>query len=251
MTDNLQFSQLFQFRRIRFQNRHYTDNRQGVDRHYLAMLLEGSARIVTQDTVLDIAVGDCFYIPKGLSYRSYWEGEEAVMWDSFGFSGWPDREARQYPLQKVQLTDRGRVLWTALSADETVDAVSVGRLYSLLGELLPGMATRPQSPADAVYRLAVRQLREDPACSVEQLAKQCNVSVSGLYALFSRQFHTTPNTLRQQILVEKAVDLLTGTDRKVEDISRSLGFSSSSYFRKVIAAHTGKTPTKIRREAAI
>ena len=59
----------------------------------------------------------------------------------------------------------------------------------------------------------------------------------------------TPHALRQKILVEKAVELLTTTDIPIEEVSDRLGFSSSSYFRKILFAQTGKTPSAIRKEA--
>ena len=61
--------------------------------------------------------------------------------------------------------------------------------------------------------------------------------------------HTTPNTQRQIILCERAVELLTTTDRPIEEISTALGFSSSAYFRKVMREHTGMTPREIRKNA--
>ena len=37
------------------------------------------------------------------------------------------------------------------------------------------------------------------------------------------------------------------TDKKIEEISSMLNFSSSSYFRKILKQHTGKTPREIRK----
>ena len=72
---------------------------------------------------------------------------------------------------------------------------------------------------------------------------------TALYTAFRRVRNTTPNTQRQIILCERAVELLTTTDRPIEEISTQLGFSSSAYFRKIIRAHTGLTPRMIRQNA--
>ena len=47
-----------------------------------------------------------------------------------------------------------------------------------------------------------------------------------------------------------AGNLLTTTDASVQEISDRLGFSSGSYFRKVLRSYTGKTPGQIRKHAA-
>ena len=68
-----------------------------------------------------------------------------------------------------------------------------------------------------------------------------------LYTAFKRH-GSTPNQTRQELLVRKAKQLLTTTDSSVQEISDQLGFSSTSYFRKILHRQTGKTPTQIRRE---
>ena len=55
--------------------------------------------------------------------------------------------------------------------------------------------------------------------------------------------------MKQEILCEKAVQLLTTTDLSVEEISNRLLFSSSSYFRKIFKKYTGKTPRQIRKDS--
>ncbi|MBE6762725.1 MAG: AraC family transcriptional regulator, partial [Ruminococcaceae bacterium] len=59
----------------------------------------------------------------------------------------------------------------------------------------------------------------------------------------------TPNQFRNEILCEKAISLLTTTNKSVQEISDTLNFSSTSYFRKILKAHTGKTPLEIRKKS--
>lgn len=83
---------------------------------------------------------------------------------------------------------------------------------------------------------------------MEQVASYCGVSQTALYNAFRQQLGITPNGMRQGILCEAARELLVTTGLSVEEISSRLGFSSSSYFRKVLFQHTGKTPLAIRKE---
>ena len=75
------------------------------------------------------------------------------------------------------------------------------------------------------------------------------MSESGLYAFMREHGHTTPIGLKNRLLVEKAVELLSSTDLSVEEISARLGFCSSAYFRKIVKEQTGKTPTQLRKDA--
>lgn len=87
------------------------------------------------------------------------------------------------------------------------------------------------------------------AYTVGDMAAHCGVSESGLYAAFQKHLGKTPMEVRHEILAEKAAELLSSTDLSVEEISDRLGFSSSSYFRKVLKKQTGQSPRAIRKHA--
>lgn len=80
-----------------------------------------------------------------------------------------------------------------------------------------------------------------------ELARHLGMSESGVYAFF-RSFATTPIEVKNSVLAERAVALLSSTDLSVEEICGRLELSSSAYFRKVIRDFVGKSPTEIRRE---
>jgi AraC-like DNA-binding protein len=67
--------------------------------------------------------------------------------------------------------------------------------------------------------------------------------------LIKKELGKTPNRVRQEAKCQQAVRLLTCTDLPVEEISTRLGFSSSSYMRKLLRLTTGKTPLQIRKAA--
>ena len=54
---------------------------------------------------------------------------------------------------------------------------------------------------------------------------------------------------KNQIKVNRAVNMLKYTSASVEEISTELGFANAAYFRKIFKSHTGKTPLKIRKES--
>ena len=248
MTD-AQFYKSFRFRLFSFNRYHATDNSQGSPQHYFAKLIRGTAKICTDTETLHLKAGDIFYIPRGLPYHSYWylddEGENAFY--SFGFDYLPSDE-KAYRLQIVPCSDEARAMLDAIEQELTVSPSSIGRLYSFLGAVDHRMMAQTAIRSKTVDR-ALRFMRANDRYAVADVAAHCGVSESGLYAAFKKHLGKTPIEMRHRILTDRAVELLSSTDLSVEDISDRLGFSSSSYLRKVLKAEIGQSPREIRKRA--
>lgn len=237
----------FLFREISFDTYHYTDNRAGVDCHYLACMKKGRCRIVSEGTSVDIETGDIFYIPKGCRYESFWHGESEIRFDSYGFTMFPLPDGKSFPVQVIPCGAEEQALARRLSEDKSVSCQSLSVFFGLLHRLLPHMAVNAPTKDIHICAQAEAFLAENPTASNAKAAQFCMVSESTLYAAFRNARHTTPNEVRQKLCVERAVSLLTTTDLSIEHISSSLGFSSTSYFRKILKKHLGLTPRQIRR----
>ena len=245
------FSNIFSFRHFLYEKYHYTDNSAGAPFHYFAYMEKGRCKIVSERGTREFAAGDVFYIPMGLKYQSYWYGDPGISFRSYAFTLFPDGEQKHFCLQKVECEDEAREIFRTLPVEETADCFLLGRFYTAVGSVLPGMRSGSFDRAKSVYKDALAYLSHNPGCTVPELAKACNVSPSLLYAVFQKVAGKTPNGARQEILVDRAVQLLITTDRQVQEISDALGFSSPSYFRKILREHTGKTPGQIRRELSV
>lgn len=245
--NNAVFSKGFYFTEYRYERYHYTDARDGASRHFIGMLESGRCRIVSDGLTIEAGPGQPFYIPKGLAYQSYWFSEGTVRLRSCGFDFFPERERFAFRLQVLPEALAEEVRRVPLVG--TPDSAALGQLFRLLGLAIPEMAREDPERAGCLYERAVEYMRGNPESSAAQVARHCGVSESALYASFKRH-STTPNQTRQAILVEEAKHLLTTTDASVQEISDRLGFSSGSYFRKVVRGITGKTPTQIRKNAA-
>lgn len=247
--NDIVFSESFRFRRFSYDRYHYTDNGRGAPSHYVAYMEKGRCKIVSERGTREFAEGDLFYIPMGLKYHSYWYGEPEISFLSYGFCSFPDAEVRHFCLQKIPCSPETSDLFRALPLEQGVDCEVLGRFYTALALVLPLMRTGSFDTAKTVYRDAVAYLSLHPQCTVPQMAKACNVSPSMLYAVFKKVAGKSPNALRQEMLIDQAVRLLVTTDRQVQEISDTLGFSSTSYFRKILKEQTGKTPSEIRKAA--
>ena len=246
--NNTLFSSSFRFLELRMEKYHHTDNRKGAPHHYIGFMRSGHARIVSEKRTIEIQEGQPFYIPKDLPYQSYWYGEDLIRFDSYGFDLLPVLENRSYQLQLLPQNPEILALIDQLAADKRVCCRSLGIFFTLLSKLLPDMETDITDRSRQLLEAAEAYFYQHPDAQVADVAKHCGISESGLYAAFSRSANTTPNELRQRILADKATDLLTSTDIPIEEISSRLNFSSTSYFRKVLKKHTGKTPSEIRNQ---
>lgn len=252
MTD-AQFYKSFYFNLYQYRHYYSTDHLKhtGSPQHYLARLIQGTAKIRTASETLHLKAGDVFYIPRGLKYRSHWypDDDAPVRLYSFGFNYFPSLEHHFYKLQKIECTAEERIYLSELESDITVSPLSIGRLYRLLGEAVSHMQLESAKSDEVTIGKALEFMRQNDHYTVGDVARHCGISESALFVKFRRHLDQTPIEASHRILADKAEELLSTTDLTVEEISSRLGFSSSSYFRKIFRAQTGKTPIEFRKQA--
>ena len=249
--EQISFYNSFQFHIHRLTSDRHTDNSSGIPVHYLARLVCGSARIISlSGEELELFAGDVFYLPMGLRYHSYWTcGENgSVVWESYGFTTLPNANDTRYVMQKIDTPEEDAKILDALAKDIVVSPTSVGLLYLFLGRAFPNMKVHYVDHKADTWRRAVSYVSTHADLRVCDLATYCNMSESGIYAFFKSYGGTTPIEMKNKVLVNKAIDLLTTTDLSIEEISERVGFCNPAYFRKQLKRPTGKTPSQIRRE---
>lgn len=249
--EQIKFFDSFVFNIYKFYKYRLTDySKTPVPFHYFGRLIKGTAKIKTQDDELELKVGEIFYIPKGLKYQSFWYGDtnNEIEFYSFGFTFSP----KEIPLslQKISPNSYAYKLFDELCQEIPCTEKGIGLLYHFFGEVVDNMQPSKRPHSNATIEKAIQQMRDRPNMRIDEIARLCNISESGIYTLFKKHLNQTPNEVRNRILCEKAVLLLTTTTLSVEEISDTLCFSSTSYFRKILKAHTGKTPLAIRRKSA-
>ena len=244
------FSNAFHFNHFKFSKYRYTDNRCGCKHYYLACMIKGKCRIVSKYAEISCGEGDVFFIPKNLSYESYWYGDDEIEFLSFGFLGLGTDDDLNYGLQVLPKNASLCERVCAVSADkQSPTCRTLSRFYEVMGEILP-ILEKSDAGDEYTVKRAERYIKDNSNCSVADIAAACNVSPSYLYLIFNRHLKITPNAFRCQILAKKGIELLQTTDKTVEDISGILGFSSAAYFRRVLKKYTGMTPREVRKNFA-
>ncbi len=242
-----EFFTTFRFVQIHIRQQHHTDNSHGVSTHFIGIMKSGNGLLISDRTRIEVQAGDIFYIPKGCRYHSYWRGEHCVF-QSLGFTYLPRERKCPYALQVLHPEAEAAALFAQLADIDTVSAHTVGLLYTALGLTLSSMAVDHPQTYHPIPYTAMQYMTEHLSASMSEVATACGVSESALYQIFRRTLGKTPNTARQELCCRRAIDLLQTTDLSIEEISTQLGFSSSSYFRKVFSAVTGQSPRTFRKQ---
>ena len=248
MNDAVFFS-YFLFNEFCINETRHRDNSKRVGCHYLGFMKQGKGLIISGNKRLEIAENEMFYIPKGCKYHSYWIANNIVKFDSIGFLYFPSNAKNGYSLQKINYDEKIFEEFLPLSNSKAINVNSVGQLYRLLGSIEEIMEKAPFSRSDEVVNNLILLMNKNHQRTIAEYAVDCDVSETLLYKYVQKVLKKTPNRLRQEIACQKAIKLLCSTSLSVEEICGRIGFSSASYFRKVLFSVVGKTPSDVRKEA--
>lgn len=83
--------------------------------------------------------------------------------------------------------------------------------------------------------------------TLEELCEVVGVSKQHLCRLFQSALNTRPMEYIAKRRIQAAKELLSETDRSVEEISEEIGFCTSSYFCKLFRRYEGMTPSQFRK----
>lgn len=250
------FYKTFLFRRICRPNKFHMDHSGGVRYHYIIRMRTGNLVIRTlSGEEFQCKKGDIVYLPKGAKYHYYCttDGTEdsSTVWESFGFQQIPVNNNLKYTIQKISPLAEAIQWLDHLSQNKKSFLASVGYLYLFLSEVLPHMTVFENDPKRKLLNTAIEYIKKNKDFTVSELAHACCISESGLYTLFRNYAHMSPIEFKHRLKIERAVELLISTDLPIETIATSLGFCSSSYFRRVLKKQTGCTPSQIRKDETL
>lgn len=248
--NDLEFYKSFMFNEFEYTSFGCNDMTRGISAHFIGYMKKGKALLIKGNQKIELKKGDMFYIPKGCKYISNWKtDDEDAVFDSIGFRFFPNNSSKSYRLQKIDYTSEIFELFKPLSEKKEVTLDSIGTLYGFLSKVVEIMQTEPIEPRRQIIDNAIKILNENHQQKMIEIANNCGISESSLYNIFKQQLGKTPNTVRQEIMCKKATELLCVTDIPIEEISYKMGFSSSSYFRKIFHSVYNTTPREYRKKS--
>lgn len=95
--------------------------------------------------------------------------------------------------------------------------------------------------------LYIREHYTEPI-SVDQLAEAAHISKRVCFRIFQEVLHMSPVEYMREYRLQKACEMLTGSNESITQIAVDCGMGTSSYFGKVFAESYGCTPTAYRRK---
>lgn len=260
--------QTFYFVTYRYWKKNYFDQKNGSSYYSFKYLSKGVGRITYGNTTMEVHQGDLIYIPRNFPYTAYWKGEEYAELITCGTTIFPEAQAVIYyppywakakkgekasqtvpiPFGIQKIPQEFVQEFLAIPRDSAPDTRALAMFFSWLEKVVPHLQVEEKDNGARLAERAVDFIEKNPGCRVAEIAQYCGVSEPGLYNHIRRVTGRTPNQLRQEILVKRAVSLLSTTDISVHDISDMLFFSSPNYFRKILKDYTGKSPSQIRKD---
>ena len=117
-------------------------------------------------------------------------------------------------------------------------------LYVELLSMLEPSANLSNKEAIAAEKIVRRTFREN--LSVENIAKQCNISTSYLRACFLRTYGMSLTRYREKLRIEEAEILIRSGFFKLNEIAEQLGYCDIFHFTKNFTKAKGISPSKYR-----
>ena len=104
--------------------------------------------------------------------------------------------------------------------------------------------------ADQPVRQAIALMHGDcaQAWTLESLARQAGLSRTGLAERFRAAMGDTPLSYLRTVRMQKAMHLLSDTDRNLEQVAREVGYTDAFSFSKVFKREIGIAPREFRRQ---
>ena len=135
------------------------------------------------------------------------------------------------------------------------DAVQRAYIQVILARVMPVLTLRPNTSSgegeEELLRRAMIYLSTHwlEAVTLNDLARELGVSKYHLSRQFSERLHTNFRTYVNSLRVERAQQLLRGTNASVTDICFDCGFESQRTFNRAFFQLTGAAPRQYRQYA--
>ncbi len=88
----------------------------------------------------------------------------------------------------------------------------------------------------------------DQPINCEELAQKYQLGYSNFRRMFKKYTGVPPAQYHLQQRLQKARDLMRGTDMSIKEIAFSLGFESQFHFSKIFRSKSGVPPSKFRNQ---
>ena len=219
-------------------------------------ILEGDYITFTDNRKFEIKAGEGMLIKKGnYNYSRYqslpfeYIAVEFEVSDDGALLGFEDHYRPENPqkLESIMM----KIYEISLSQDVLKNLLLKSAVYELLACLASEKFKIRENYNYKKIKSSVRYIEENclkKYIDVSELAAISDMSVSQYNRVFKSVFETTPTKYMNIQRINRAKQLLSGTNYPVGDIAEMCGFSNCYYFSKMFKSFTGFSPLGYRAE---
>ena len=122
-------------------------------------------------------------------------------------------------------------------------------LFLRLMEQAAPIARQPAAEASQVLPMILYIQRHYREASLKKIAEDFHYSMANVNRIFKKYTGTTVRQYIMELRLQQGEELLTKTERSVEQIAEDVGYQDVSYFITRFKRRYGKTPLQYRRDA--
>ena len=219
----------------------------------LAFILSGRATYRFSDETVVAEKGNILFLSKGSTYEiTVNDPNYRFYFIDFLFESKISQKNEVFSQENLKNLEntfiKFHTLWTTGDFSDKIYCKSL--IYNIYSDLVKENALQyiPSSKMSRID-LALDKIKANfskPDISIEELCKECAMSEVHFRRLFYQIYHTSPMKFIISLRVNKAKELLTNTQMKIQDISETCGFNNPYYFSKVFRQAVGLTPSQYR-----
>lgn len=163
---------------------------------------------------------------------------------------------KSYYLIGDTLQDIDRPLWEQLKKSNLLrnieDAVTwheLEKAYWDVIQVITSAKVKREDISNYVIRKAINYIREhyQEGLTQEEISRELEITPEYLSTLFNREMGINFSTFLKQFRISHAKRLLKGTDMKIYEIAKSIGYGDPKYFQRVFKEEVGISPGEYRQ----
>lgn len=121
--------------------------------------------------------------------------------------------------------------------------------YRDVEQVVAGTKTKREDISNFVIKRAINYIREhyQEGITQEEVSRELEITPEYLSTLFNREMGINFSTFLKQFRMSHAKRLLKGTDMKIYEIAKAIGYSDPKYFQRVFKDEIGVSPGEYRQ----
>lgn len=217
-------------------------------RHGIVLITSGSITFVSEGKTLETVKGDIVFLPKNSYYKTITDKAEDYL---INFDN--DAISINTPTKILKNAENkyGDIFNKII--DMRIKGASVfsikSQFFMLLDSLTKDMDGSTKN--NGFIDIGKQMLESENDYSINQIAKECAVSVSGFRSAFKNACGVSPIEYKMSIKINRAKYLLQSTSMSITEISDNLGFYDTAYFCKTFKKYTGCSPKNYAKKKSL